>query len=128
MRCTTSLPFRSEKSPAQLAAYSNDYGHRTSRTSREGDWVLYEFAEPIVGVVVELTTGYRHVARGLFPVGVVEISADGKTFSEVAPLKGGCATLTLSEPIRAIRLRCTKTGNGDSFVYIQYPIIRRVEG
>lgn len=127
MRCTTSLPFRSEKSPAQLAAYSNDYGHRTSRTCKEGEWILYEFAEPLVGVVVELTTGYRHVARGLFPVGVVEISADGKTFSEVAPLKGGCATLTISEPIRAIRLRCTRTGNGDSFVYIQHPIIRRVE-
>lgn len=127
MRCSTSLPFRSEKSASQLAAYSNDYGHRTSRTSRDGDWILYEFVEPLVGVVVELTTGYRHVARGLFPSGVVEVSTDGKTFREVCALKGGCATLTLTEPIRAIRLRCTRTGNGDAFVYIQHPIIRKIE-
>lgn len=127
MRCSTSLPFRNGNSAAQLAAYSNDYGHRTSRTCLEGDWILYEFSQPLVGVVVELTTGYRHVSRGLFPSGVVEVSTDGKTFREVCALKGGCATLTLTEPIRAIRLRCTRTGNGDAFVYIQHPIIRRVE-
>jgi hexosaminidase len=127
MTCTTSLPFRNDKSSVQLATYANEYGHRTSRTCKEGDWILYEFDEPLEDVVVELTTGYRHVARGVFPTGVVEISVDGKEFREECALKGGLATLTLSEPTRAIRLRCTRTGNGDSFVYIQHPIIRRVE-
>ena len=128
MTCTTSLPFRNDKSSVQLATYANEYGHRTARTCKEGDWILYEFAEPLEGVVVELTTGYRHVARGVFPTGVVEISSDGKVFREECALKGGLATLTLSEPTRAIRIRCTRTGNGDSFVYIQHPIIRHLEG
>lgn len=125
MRCSTSLPFRKESALQELAGYSNDYGHRTSRTCREGDWVVYEFPGMLSDATVWLTTGYRHVARGLFPSGVVEVKYASGDWSQVARLQGGGATLTVTTPIKAIRLRCTKNGNGDSFVYIQHPIIRK---
>lgn len=124
MKGTTSLPFRRETSPMSLSAYGNAYGHPTTRTCHEGDWVMYEFEEPLESVTVELTTGYRHVPRGLFTAGVVEIKALEGDFVEVAELEGGCATLTITEPIKAIRIRCTKSGNGDSYVYLQHPVIR----
>jgi hypothetical protein len=74
--------------------------------------------------VVELTTGYRHVCRGVFPSGVVEVSEDGQKFREVAKLHNGGATITLRRPTRAIRIRSTATANGDNYVFIQFPIIR----
>lgn len=125
LEITTSLPISSDKALAKLSAYANDYGCRTTRTCYKDDWVLYSFAEPIGGVVVELTTGYRHVPRGVFPMGVVEVSSDGKTYDEVATLDNGSATIAIDKPVRYIRLRSTATGNGDRFVYLQFPIITR---
>lgn len=125
MEVTTSLPLTNENALAKLSAYANDYGYRTSRTCHEGDWVLYSFLQPINNVTIELTTGYRHVPRGIFPFGVVEVSTDGKTYREIAQLDNGSATIVLDKPVRHIRLRSTATGNGDRFVYLQYPIIRR---
>ncbi len=125
MEVTTSLPLTNEKALTKLSAYANDYGYRTSRTCHKDDWILYSFSQPINNVTVELTTGYRHVPRGIFPFGVVEVSTDGKTYREVAQLNNGSATITLNKPVRHIRLRSTATGNGDRFVYLQYPIIRR---
>lgn len=127
MKVTTSLPMSNEKALAKLSAYANDWGYRASRTCYEGDWILYEFEQPINNVTVELTTGYRHVTRGVFPLGVVEVSRDGERFEEVAKLHNGSATITISRPVRAIRLRSTTTANGDRYVFVQYPIIRKME-
>ena len=125
MVCTTSLPMRKDGDLARISAYANDYGVRTRRTCREGDWILYEFEGGVpMGAVVELTTGYRHVTRGLFPSGVVEISTDGVEFEPSCTLRNGRATITATEPLRAIRIRCTTTGNNDAYVYIQQPVIR----
>lgn len=128
MKVTTSLPMSRDNALDKLSSYANDYGYRTKRTCHEGDWILYEFEGALrKGTVVELTTGYRHVVRGVFPRGVVEVSGDGSKFSEVAKLRNGRATITLSEPVRAIRLRSTRTANGDGYVFVQYPIIRLAE-
>lgn len=127
LKVTTSLPMSNEGALAKLSAYANDWGYRTTRTCLDGDWILYEFDKPISGVTVELTTGYRHVTRGVFPSGVVEISRDGERFEEVARLHNGSAEITLTRPTRAIRLRSTTTANGDRYVFVQYPIIRRLE-
>ena len=125
MVCTTSLPMCKAGDLARISAYANDYGVRTSRTCREGDWILYEFEGGVpMGAVVELTTGYRHVTRGLFPSGMVEISTDGVEFEPACTLRNGRATITATEPLRAIRIRCTTTGNNDAYVYIQQPVIR----
>ena len=125
LEVTTSLPLTNDKALSKLSAYANDYGVRTSRTCHEGDWILYSFAQPQRNVEVELTTGYRHVPRGIFPFGVVEVSEDGKNFKQVAVLDNGSAKITLTQPMRHIRLRSTATGNGDRFVYLQFPIIRK---
>ena len=58
-------------------------------------------------------------------MGVVEVSSDGKTYDEVATLDNGSATIAIDKPVRYIRLRSTATGNGDRFVYLQFPIITR---
>ena len=125
LKVTTSLPMSRDNALEKLSAYANDYGYRTKRTCHEGDWILYEFAGALKkGTTVELTTGYRHVARGLFPSGVVEVSADGDNFTDYATLHNGSCTIRLEGPTRAIRLRSTRTGNGDSYVFVQYPVIR----
>ena len=125
MTMTTSMPMSKEEALEKLSAYANERGYTTKRTCHDGDWVMCEFAEPIDNVEVELTTGYRHISKGLFPAGVVEVSADGKKFRRVADLYNGSATIRIDRPVRAIRMRCTATGNSDSFVYVQYPIIRQ---
>ncbi|MBO5660887.1 MAG: beta-N-acetylhexosaminidase [Tidjanibacter sp.] len=128
MRVTTSLPMSRDNALEKLSAYANDYGYRTTRTCHDGDWILYEFDGALrKGTSVELTTGYRHVVRGIFSEGVVEVSGDGEKFRQVANLHNGGATITLAEPVRAIRLRSTRTANGDGYVFVQYPIIRRPE-
>ena len=124
MTVSTSMPMSRSEALDKLSAYANDWGYRTKRTCEDGDWILYEFAQPLDNVRVEFTTGYRHVTRGLFPVGKVEVSTDGHTFRSVADLHNGSATIELSRPTKAIRLRSTATGNGESFVFLQYPIIR----
>ena len=125
MECRTSLPMRNEGDLAKLSAWANDYGARAKRTCREGDWIEYRFAEPLpMGAVVELTTGYRHVTRGLFPSGVVEVSGDGADFSSAGTLYNGRATLTIDTPTKSIRIRCTTTGNGDPYVFVQQPVVR----
>lgn len=124
LKVSTSLPLKNSEALDKIASYANDWGCRTSRTCREGDWILYEFASSVKsGSVVELTTGYRHVCRGVFPSGVVEVSEDGQKFREVAKLHNGGATITLRRPTRAIRIRSTATANGDNYVFIQFPII-----
>ena len=125
MSVTTSLPMSRSDALAKLSAYANDFGYRTLRTCEEGDWVLYSFDKPLGDVEVALTTGYRHVPRGIFPFGVVEVSADGVTFSEIATLDNGSATVRPPKDTRYIRLRSTASGNGDRYVYIQYPVIRK---
>lgn len=125
MSVTTSLPMSRSDALAKLSAYANDFGYRALRTCEEGDWVLYSFDKPLGDVEVALTTGYRHVPRGIFPFGVVEVSADGVTFSEIATLDNGSATVRPPKDTRYIRLRSTVAGNGDRYVYIQYPVIRK---
>lgn len=123
MTITTSLPVKQSSALERLAAYANDFGVRTQRTCHKGDWILYTFERPVRDVRVELTTGYRHVARGVFPVGSVEVSSDGEIYKEVAHLENGCATITINKPIVAIRINSLSEGNADSFVYLQFPRI-----
>ncbi len=125
MTVTTSMPMSKAEALDKLSAYANDWGYTSKRTCKNGDWVLYEFADAIDDVEVELTTGYRHVVRGLFPTGVVEVSANGIDFRHVADLYNGSAIIRVDGPVKAIRLRSTATGNGDSFVFLQHPLIRR---
>lgn len=127
MKVTTSLPMSKEKALARLSTYANDWGERAKRTCQEGDWILYQFDRHIGNVTVELTTGYRHITRGLFPTGVVELSSDGNHFHKEATLHNGSATIKITRPVRAIRLRSTATGNGDAYVYVQYPVIREID-
>lgn len=125
MCCTTSLPMRRESDLDKISRYANSYGVRAARTCRSGDIIAYEFDERLPeGALVEIVTGYRHVTRGLFPSGTVEVSADGIDFLPVGSLHNGRANFVVDGVVNYIRISCTTTGNGDPYVFIQQPIIR----
>ena len=129
MVCTSSIDMRNEGDLDKISTYSNSYGARAKRTCHDGDWIRYDFATSVTaGATIELTTGYRHVTRGLFPSGYVEISTDGTHFERTCELHNGRATLLHNKPIKAIRIVCTTTGNNDPYVFIQQPIIRVQQG
>ena len=86
---------------------------RTARTCRKGDWIRYDFAEPLACRELAVRTGNLQLPRFTFTTGYVESSADGETFERVGELeKGGLTIRRPSKPIRAIRVVSTCEGNG----------------
>ncbi|MBO7342881.1 MAG: glycosyl hydrolase family 20, partial [Alistipes sp.] len=106
--------------------YSNAEGYgriaRTSRVGVEGDWILYTFEEPVVCRRMEIATGNLQLPRFIFTAGYMELSYDGEHFERVAELKGGAAAIeNPRRGIKAVRLVCTQSGNGENFVTVQEP-------
>lgn len=56
---------------------------RTARTCRKGDWIRYDFAEPLACRELAVRTGNLQLPRFTFTTGYVESSADGETFERV---------------------------------------------
>ena len=98
---------------------------RTARTCRKGDWIRYDFAEPLACRELAVRTGNLQLPRFIFTTGYVESSADGETFERVGELeKGGLTIRRPSKPIRAIRVVSTCEGNGCPFVTVQSPVVK----
>jgi hypothetical protein len=114
---TSSLTAREKEPLSRVAKYSG--AARTTTSCTEGDWFLWTFAAPLSASQIDLKTGYDHLQRGGVPLGRVEVSLDGRTFTPVATLHDLRATITPSQPIRAIRIVSTANGNGENFVIIQ---------
>ncbi len=54
----------------------------------------------------------------------MEVSYDGEHFERVDDLKGGAAVIeNPRRGIKAVRVVCTQSGNGESFVTVQEPKI-----
>ncbi len=100
----------------------------TSITSRrgpvEGDWYLWTFERPLVCREIHLRTGRGHLQRGGFPRGYVEVSYDGKTFTQVADLHDLKATVRPEKPVRALRVVNLSHGNGESSTEVQPLVVR----
>ena len=98
---------------------------RTARTCRKGDWIRYDFAEPLACRELAVRTGNLQLPRFIFTTGYVESSTDGETFERVGELeKGGLTIRRPSKPIRAIRVVSTCEGNGCPFVTVQSPVVK----
>ena len=106
--------------------YSNAEGYgriaRTSRVGIKGDWILYTFDEAVECRRMEIATGNLQLPRYIFTAGYMELSYDGEHFERVGDLKGGGAVIeNPRRAIKAVRLVCTQSGNGESFVTVQEP-------
>lgn len=99
---------------------------RTARACRQGDWILYTFAEPVRCREIYLQTGHRQLPKTIVTTGYVEISTDGQRFERVAELEQGSATLHPTAPLRAVRIVSTCDDNGCGYVTIQPPQIKPV--
>ena len=98
---------------------------RTARTCRRGDWIRYDFAEPVACRELSVRTGNVQLPRFTFTTGYVEVSADGETFERVGELEKGALTIRRpARPIRAIRVVSTCEGNGCPFVTVQSPVVK----
>ena len=97
---------------------------RTTRTCHKGDWLLYEFDEPVECRAIELCIRNYHMpATRLIHIGHIEISEDGKEYKRVADLELGAIRLVNPHPFKAIRIMCDETAIGGSDIRISAPII-----
>ncbi len=97
---------------------------RTLRTCREGDWLLYTFEKPVKCREIYLQTGYAQLPKTQITTGYAEISGDGEHFERAGELENGSIVLRPAEPVKAIRLVATCSGNGTPLVTIQPPQIK----
>lgn len=97
----------------------------TARTCRNGDWFLFEFAEPVMCRQMEFVTGYTHIAHRLFPTGYIEVSYDGKSFEQAASLVDGCGKIFRPKgAVKAVRVVSTTDRNSEHSVVINAPIVK----
>ena len=119
----TSSIAQSERYP-----YTNAEGYgrvaRTSRAGREGDWLLYTFDKAVECRQMEVRTGNLQLPRNIFEAGYVEISYDGEHFERVCDLTAGGGIIdNPRRAIKALRIVCSKAGNGEGFVTVQWPTV-----
>ena len=118
---TSSMPEDPKRGYARIAEYYKTI--RTARTCHKGDWIHYEFEEPVVCRQIEFYTGGYAVASRLVQKGYLEISEDGKTFERVADLVYGIAKLYNPKPIKAARIVVEDIAVGQSTITIGVPIV-----
>lgn len=121
VKLTSSMPENPKYGFARVAEYSESI--RTSRTCHKGDWVLFEFDEPVECRAIEFCVGFYASPARLFKVGYLEVSEDGEHFKRVADLEYGHAKLTNPRPIKAARLVAECDGAGQSYIVIVSPKI-----
>ena len=121
VKLTSSMPEDPKNGYARIAEYYRKI--QTSRTCRKGDWILYEFEEPLVCRQVEFFTGRYNTPSGLVQKGYLEVSEDGKNFKRVADLEFGIAKLVNPRPIKAARIVVEQEVIGTSRIWIGAPII-----
>lgn len=119
---TSSMPF-SAKNPASNAESYSGRIARTVRAAHAGDWILYTFAEPVGCGTIEVGTGHLHLRRCLFLKGRMEISYDGKAFTESVPLHEGSARFAPKKPVRAVRIVAEGNSDAEDNVVVQSPTI-----
>ena len=111
---------------ANPASNAESYSGRIARTVRAahaGDWILYTFSEPVQCGTIEIGTGHLHLRRCLFLKGRMEISYDGKEFTESVPLHEGSARFAPKRPVRAVRIVAEGNSDAENNVVVQAPKI-----
>ena len=122
VKMTSSMPESPEYPFSNVMQYTYN-NMRTTRTCHKGDWILFEFEEPVECREIEFWAGgYGVVARIVNP-GYLEVSEDGVNFKRVAELENGCARLVNPRPIKAARIVSEATSVGNSEIRISSPMI-----
>lgn len=124
VRITTSMG-ESERLPLSNAEQYRGIS-RTRRACRQGDWILYTFAEPVACREMFLQTGHRQLPKTIITTGYAEVSFDGLSFERVADLDQGSVMLHPARPVRAVRIVSTCDDNGTPEVNIQPPVIKPI--
>ena len=118
---TSSIPEDPSRGYARIAKYYTNI--RTARTCHKGDWIHYEFEEPVVCRQIEFYTGGYNMPSRLVQKGYLEVSEDGKIFERVADLVYGVAKLYNPKPIKAARIVVEDIAVGQSTITIGVPIV-----
>lgn len=122
VKLTSSMPENPKYGYGRVSEYYMKM--RTTRTCHKGDWLLYEFDEPVECRAVELNIRNYHMpATRLIHKGHIEVSEDGKSFKRVADLELGAVRLVNPRPFKAVRIVCDETAIGGSDIRISAPLI-----
>ena len=122
VKLTSSIPENPKRGYNLVAKYANQI--HTSRTCHPGDWILFEFEEPVVCRKVKFYAGYFASPSRLFPAGYIELSEDGVNFKRVADLNEvGHVELYNPSPFKAARIVATAPYIGASYIRIGSPEI-----
>ena len=122
VKLTSSIPDNPKRGYDRVAKYVNRMD--TQRTCHAGDWLLFEFEEPVECRKIKFYAGYFASPSRLFPSGYLEISEDGTTFERVAELNEvGHVELINPRPFKAARIVATSTYVGGSYIRIGSPEI-----
>ncbi len=120
---STSMPCSAKNPIENAASYSNKIA-RTTRAAHSGDWILYTFAEPLSCRRIVAQTGHIHLRRCHFLAGYAELSYNGNTFTRIADLTDGGATICPDRPVKAVRLVATSRSDAEDNVVIPSLLIK----
>ena len=118
---TSSLKAQPKYGYHRVANY--DMNMRVAETYKKGDWILFEFEEPVECRSIEFVTGSYAVYSRIITKGYLEISSDGKSFQRVADLENGRAKLLNPKPIKAARIVATDDDVPGATIRLCSPII-----
>lgn len=96
---------------------------RTTQSHKKGDWILFEFEEPVECRAIEFITGSYAVPSHLIANGHIELSEDGKHFVRAAELESGRAKIENPRPIKAAKIVADKDCPTGTYVIIASPQI-----
>ncbi len=118
---TSSLKAQPKYGYHRVANY--DMNMRVAETYKRGDWILFEFEQPVECRSIEFVTGSYAVYSRIITKGYLEVSADGKSFHRVADLENGRAKLINPKPIKAARIVATDDDVPGATIRLCSPII-----
>lgn len=115
---TASMPCKEKNPITNAAKYTNSIA-RTTRAAHTGDWIRYDFAEPVACREIKAQTGHIHLYRCLFLDGHVDVSYDGENFVRAAELHNGGATIHPDKPVKSVRIIADGNSDAEDNVVIQ---------
>lgn len=113
---------------SNLTDYRQQTYARTKGECKAGDWVLYEFAEPINSSRIEVLTGIPNQPEYTLTDGYVEYTFDGQTFHRAAELDYGTTFIEPTQPIKAVKIVVTGTNNRPLLAIQGLKILRKKIG
>ncbi|AQT67319.1 Beta-hexosaminidase [Anaerohalosphaera lusitana] len=121
---TTSMNAYGSNTPENAVDYNRGTYFWTNHPPRKGDLFTFTFDEPVTADQLEVRTGMPSQAnRDILTDGIVEISSDGKTFTEAGGFEMGTAKVELTQKLKAVRIRVT-ADSPESWLIIQDIVLK----